>query len=141
MRNKIILTIITAILLAIICALSLITKNDTKVFNIEESQQETVASEESETAKDTKEISEQKIEKQLNKPAIPTPKTIKSETKLEIQPTEENVVQEGSIVEEIIDHGIRRNSDGTYEITREFKIKSPTKYSFVNFGFLEKVTK
>ena len=49
------------------------------------------------------------------------------------------VVQEGSVVEEAEpDYGIRKVGD-TVEVTREFRIKSPIKYSFKDFGILDNV--
>ena len=50
------------------------------------------------------------------------------------------VVQEGSVVEEVEpDYGIKKVGD-TIEVTREFKVKSPVKYSFKDFGILDKVS-
>ena len=50
------------------------------------------------------------------------------------------VVQEGSVVEEVEeDYGIKKVGN-TIEVTREFKVKSPTNYSFKDFGILDKVT-
>ena len=54
---------------------------------------------------------------------------------------ENNVLQEGSITKEVEeDYGIKKIGD-TVEITREFRIKAPTKYSFRDFGILDRVSK
>ena len=49
---------------------------------------------------------------------------------------EQLTVQEGSVVEEVEeDVGVRKIGD-VIEVTRKFNSKSPTKYSFKDFGFL-----
>ena len=57
------------------------------------------------------------------------------------QPVFDNiVVQEGSVIKEVEeDYGIKKDGD-IIEVTREFKLKSPTKYTFKGFGFLDNVT-
>ena len=146
MNNKSILVVILATLLALICAFFIMKKNNAELPDIEEKtqiQQEVI---ESQNETNTNEISEDISNKdEIKKDVKTAQKPVTKEPTTEEQTTEpvfeKTVVQEGSIVEEVEDHGIRRNSDGTYEITREFKMKSPTKYSFVDFGFLEKVSK
>ena len=61
--------------------------------------------------------------------------------KLDVIKEEADTVQVGGVIEEVEDYGVRNNEDGLVEITREFRMKSPRKYSFVDFGFLEKVTR
>lgn len=146
MNNKSILVVILATLLALLCAFFIMKKNNAELPNIEEKaqiQQEVI---EAQNETNTNEIYEDKSNKDDIKKEVGTVQsTVTKEPTSEKQTTkhvfEKTVVQEGSIVEEVEDHGIRRNNDGTYEITREFKIKSPMKYSFVDFGFLEKVSK
>ena len=43
--------------------------------------------------------------------------------------------------EEVIDAGIIKNSEGVIEITREFRANSSTKYSFKDFGIIDKSSK
>ena len=77
----------------------------------------------------------QQVVKTYSKPSAQ--KTVKNE---ETPVFDQIVVQEGSVVEEAEpDYGIRKVGD-TVEITREFKVKSPVKYSFKDFGILDKVT-
>ena len=65
-----------------------------------------------------------------------------TETKMTDEKKEGNSsVQIGGVIEEVEDYGVRTSEDGLVEITREFRMKSPRKYSFVDFGFLEKVVR
>ena len=147
MNNKLILVVILATLLALVCALFVIKKSNNELPNIEEKsqvQQEVIDfQKEVDSNVNEKEdiIEKDNVVKNINPSVMPVIKEVKQEENFEEPVLEKVVVQEGSVVEEVEDHGIRRNDDGTYEITREFKMKSPTKYSFVDFGFLEKVTK
>ena len=145
MNNKSILTIIIATILALLCAFLIMKKNDIKTAekeNINIQNKITISDEQQ-----SEEITEQVEEKDIIIDAKPMVKVqvtkptaeIKEEKKETI--IERTTIQEGGVVEEVEDYGIRKNNDGTYEITREFKMKSPTKYSFVDFGFLEKVSK
>ena len=52
------------------------------------------------------------------------------------------VVQEASIIEEVEDYGIFKDEKtGVVEITRDFKQKSPTKYSFDYFGLVNNISR
>ena len=145
MNNKSILTILIATLLALLCAFLIMKKNDIKTIEKEDIniQNEITISDEQQSEETTEQVVEKDsiidtkpvFKAQETKPTI----EIKEEKKETI--IEKTTIQEGGVVEEVEDHGIRRNDDGTYEITREFKMKSPRKYSFVDFGFLEKVSK
>lgn len=147
MNNKLVLVVILATLLALVCALFVIRKNNNELPNIEEKnqvQQEVIdfQTEVNSSAVEEEVIVEKdNVVKNIKPSAKPAIKEVKEEENFEEPALEKIVVQEGSVVEEVEDYGIRRNADGTYEITREFKMKSPTKYSFVDFGFLEKVSK
>lgn len=147
MNNKLVLVVILATLLALVCALFVIRKNNDELPNIEEKnqvQQEVIDFQtevDSSAAEEEVIVEKDNVVKNIKPSAKPAIKEVKEEENLAEPVLEKVVVQEGSVVEEVEDYGIRRNTDGTYEITREFKMKSPTKYSFVDFGFLEKVTK
>jgi hypothetical protein len=52
----------------------------------------------------------------------------------------DNILKEVSIVEEVPDYGIMKDEDGNFVITRAFKAKSPEKYSFRDFGVIDKVS-
>ena len=93
------------------------------------SESEEVVSSESAEKKDIQSSSSDNVKK-----VVVTEQTSQDESE---QPVfEQIVVQEGSVVEE--DCGIRKVGN-TVEITREFRPKSPTKYSFKDFGILDNV--
>ena len=149
MDKKITITVIIAIFLALISAFLISRKTTTvtnpkkniestqEVFVEENSLKENTVEETEEVKSDENFVSPNKSVKSANYPVIkPMEKPIKIE-----EPTFDNVViQEGSVVEEVEDYGVKKVGD-TVEVTREFKLKSPTKYSFKDFGFLETVTK
>lgn len=145
MNNKSILTIIIATLLALLCAFLIIKRDDAEapVIDNDLNVQEEVAVPTEEQKEEIIEETEEKKVVNETKPVAKAPVVKPAVDVKKEQPVFERItVQEGGVVEEVEeDHGIRRNADGTYEITREFKMKSPTKYSFVDFGFLEKVSK
>ena len=57
-----------------------------------------------------------------------------------LKPIVENIVQEASIVEEVPDYGIMKDEDGNIIITRAFGPKTKYKYSFRDFGVIDKVS-
>lgn len=145
MNNKSILTIILAALLAFLCAFFIIKRDDadTSVTDNDLNVQEEVVVSTDEPKEEIVEETKQKKMVNETKPLIKTPVEKPTVDVNKEEPVFERItVKEGGVVEEVEeDYGIKRNADGTYEITREFKMKSPTKYSFVDFGFLEKVSK
>ena len=144
MDKKKVLIIIFAIILAIIVAIFINSKRPVvapeNMMDISEDVvQESVVVEsseelEEESAEPSKEESFKKkneITKTSNKPSA-----IGEETpvlkKIEVKEVSEQVEEAGVIFE---DPGII-NENGTIVVTREFKIKSPRKYSFKDFGVL-----
>ena len=144
MNKRTIITIIIATILALIFALLFLNKNETEtVENKTVIPEEVVVQEETVDEQKTEDLEEKNIEEKPVQQVVKTyskpsaQKTVKNE---ETPVFDQIVVQEGSVVEEAEpDYGIRKVGD-TVEITREFKVKSPVKYSFKDFGILDKVT-
>ena len=150
MGKKIIITIILATLLAFLCAYLFLNKNQ-----IEEIELEQVPEVQVEIVLDEASV-ENKIEKQEdNKQEIK-----KSDSDIIIKPVEEKIIIKHDLInresenlnqevipqanvskEEAIDAGIIKNSEGVIEITREFRANSSTKYSFKDFGIIDKSSK
>lgn len=150
MDKKIIITIILATLLAFLCAYLFLNKNQ-----IEEIELEQVPEVQVEIVLDEASV-ENKIEKQEdNKQEIK-----KSDSDIIIKPVEEKIIIKHDLInreseklnqevipqvnvskEEVIDAGIIKNSEGVIEITREFRANSSTKYSFKDFGIIDKSSK
>lgn len=143
MDKKTIITIIIATILALISAFLILNKNTTKksVENVSTQQEEaSIAKEDIPNDEEIFEEAEQKEETSATeKVSMPTKNIVKPQTN-QTPVFDQIVVQEGSVVEEAEpDYGIRKIGD-TIEITREFKVKSPVKYSFKDFGIIDKVT-
>ena len=151
MDKKTIITIIIATIFALIATFVIFKKNTTTTtenINVPQQQEEVVNTEETNDENAQSEIvAEENIEenktektpvvKSVTKPAQDT--TIKNNAD-ETPVFYQIVVQEGSVVEEVEeDYGIKKVGN-TIEVTREFKVKSPTNYSFKDFGILDKVT-
>ena len=150
MDKKIFITIILATLLAFLCAYLFLNKNQ-----IEEIELEQVPEVQVEIVLDEASV-ENKIEKQEdNKQEIK-----KSDSDIIIKPVEEKIIIKHDLInreseklnqevipqvnvskEETIDAGIIKNSEGVIEITREFRANSSTKYSFKDFGIIDKSSK
>lgn len=151
MDKKIIITIILATLLAFLCAYLFFNKNQ-----IEEIELEQVPEVQEEIVLDKASV-ENKIEKQEdNKQEIK-----KSDSDIIIKPVKEKIIIKQDLInrdsenlnqevipqanvskeEDVINAGIIKNSEGVIEITREFRANSPTKYSFKDFGIIDKSSK
>ena len=144
MDKKTIITIIIATILALVSAFLILNKNTTEksVENVSTQQEETsttkedIAIDEEMFVKEVEQTEKASETEKVSKPAKNVVKPQTSQTPV----FDQIVVQEGSVVEEAEpDYGIRKVGD-TVEITREFKVKSPVKYSFKDFGILDKVT-
>lgn len=145
MNNKSIITIILAILLALVCAFY-ISKREKTLDSLNVDQQnvsqevviEESVKEESETVDS---IENQQAENLVVKKDFAVKNSTKKEEKkpVEDQTVVENVVQEASIVEEVSDYGIIKDENGNIIVTRTFG-KYPIKYSFRDFGIIDKVS-
>ena len=134
MNRKSIITVIIATLLAFLCAFLIFGLNKKESHIYENTQKvETEVLEKDDLTVDNMKSSEDIIsEKQEQKVFKIT------EEKKDI--VEQPIVQEVSIVEEVQDFGIRKTENGEFEITREFKTISPTKFSFRGYGVLDKIS-
>ena len=143
MNNKTIITIVLAAILALISAFLILNKitSEKVLEEVNTSQPKRVVAEEvlneNEENAELEDIKQEEVKKNeatvtsLNKTAKKTANVPSIDDKV--------VVQEGSVVEEVEqDYGIRKVGD-TVEVTREFRIKSPIKYSFKDFGILYNV--
>ena len=143
MNNKTIITIVLAAILALISAFLILNKitSEKVLEEVNTSQPKRVVAEEvlneNEENAELEDIKQEEVKKNeatvtsLNKTAKKTANVPSIDDKV--------VVQEGSVVEEVEqDYGIRKVGD-TVEVTREFRIKSPIKYSFKDFGILDNV--
>ena len=145
MNNKRLIIFIIALILALVCAL-FISKKDSEVAEKllpDEVKEEAVVNNEVEEKFEENSIQNEvltKIEKVFNQKEENQKVDLSSQEKENVY-SEENIVHEVGVIEEVEDFGIRKDSNGLVEITREFKLKSPTKYSFVDFGVLEKVVR
>lgn len=148
MDKKVFLTVFIAALFALLVAFVFIKNSNNADMPAKESNQvkeEVVAEEDSkeEVVVDFEEnLDNQKNEvsslksQDVKKDAVQPKGVVKQETPV----FDQIVVQEGSVVEEVEpDYGIKKVGD-TIEVTREFKVKSPVKYSFKDFGILDKVS-
>lgn len=147
MDKKTIVTIIIATIFALIATFVIFKKNTTVTSeNQDMQQQEIIVKEDKSPAEDLQETAKTEdidtVEKAPTLKKITKPNT-KNATKNEItnEPAfDKVVVQEGSVIEEVEeDYGIKKVGN-IIEVTREFKIKSPTKYSFKGFGILDNVS-
>lgn len=153
MNNKSIITVVLAIILALLCACLIIKKDEinkplsnetiSNVSQQEKKQEEAVnelKKEEIEVSKDSSDkiLQPEKILKE--KPIIN--KTIVNDSQPPVleEKVVDNILKEVSIVEEVPDYGIMKDEDGNFVITRAFKAKSPDKYSFRGFGVIDKVS-
>ena len=153
MNNKSIITVVLAIILALLCACLMMKKDEinkplsnetiSNVSQQEKKQEESVSElkeEEIEVSKDSSDkfLQPEKILKE--KPIIN--KTIVNDSQPPIleEKVVDNILKEVSIVEEVPDYGIMKDEDGNFVITRAFKAKSPDKYSFRGFGVIDKVS-
>lgn len=148
MDKKTIITVILATVLALLFACVILNKKtNSEQINQQVSQQEKVvvldeaSVEEENLVEDNATNLNEESEKAKNSASIQPIKTntVKSSTNKE-PVFNKIVVQQGSVVEEVEqDYGIKKVGN-TIEITREFKVNSPIKYSFKDFGILDKVT-
>ena len=153
MNNKSIITVVLAIILALLCVCLMMKKDEinkplsnetiSNVSQQEQKQEEAVnelKQEKIEVSKDSSDkiLQPEKILKE--KPIIN--KTIVNDSQPPIleEKVVDNILKEVSIVEEVPDYGIMKDEDGNFVITRAFKAKSPDKYSFRGFGVIDKVS-
>lgn len=150
MDKKIIITITLATLLAFLCAILFLNKNQIEEVELEqipEVQEEVVLDKASIKNKiEMPEANKQEIKKSDNDIIVkPVEEKIIIKQELinkEVEKINEEVIQQASVSkEEIIDVGIIKNNEGVIEITREFRADSPTKYSFKDFGIIYKSSK
>lgn len=144
MNIKSLITILLAILLAFLCAF-FVFKKDKNVNFVEKTQQVIQEVMEEQTNAEDKLIKE---EKEFSKTEeIKNEKSVVFKKNNEVvvedfteKPIVENIVQEASIVEEVSDYGIMKDEDGNIIITRAFSPKTKYKYSFRDFGVIDKVS-
>lgn len=153
MNNKSIITVVLAIILALLCACLMMKKDEinkplsnetiSNVSQQEQKQEEAV----NELKQEKIEVSKDSSDKILQPEKILKEKPIINKTIVnDSQPTileekvVDNILKEVSIVEEVPDYGIMKDEDGNFVITRAFKAKSPDKYSFRGFGVIDKVS-
>ena len=143
MNNKTFITIIIAIILALICVSIIYKKEEITPIIDTKSQTAQEKSVVSEAEINTQETKSEKVLTNIEKAFIEKENKINnvsSETHIKTDSaTDENYIHEAGVIEEVEDFGIKKDNNGLIEVTKEFKLKSPTKYSFVDFGFLEKV--
>ena len=144
MNNKSIMTVIVAMLLALLCTVLVFNKKEVKQIpntstEIIEKNNEIPLEESTIEVKAEKNVELKKEEKASD--FIST--SLKKEEKvLENKKAEnviENTMQEASIIEEVQDYGIMKDENGNIIVTRTFG-KYPIKYSFRDFGIIDKVT-
>lgn len=146
-RKKFVLVIAIATIFALITAIYLKNiPNNTSEELIKEESIEEILPQETETPEQTE---EQNPSTQLDKPeqadvVKTTPKVIEKTTqevssykKLELK--EVYTHQEESNPQAVVDPGII-NDNGTIVVTKEFKIKTPSKYTFEGFGSLKNIS-
>lgn len=153
MNNKSIITVILAIILALVCAFLMMKKDeinkpisDKAILNTsqqEQIQEEAVnelRQEEIKASEDSNDnfLQSEKILKE--KPIINKTIINDSQSLVLEENAVDNILKEVSIVEEVPDYGIMKDEDGNLVITRAFKAKSPDKYSFRGFGVIDKVS-
>lgn len=147
MNNKSIITVVFAIILALVCACLMMKKDeinkplsDETILNFsqrEQIQEEAV----SELKQEENNVSEVSNDKFLQQEKILKEKPIINDTQSSVEEkVVDNILKEVSIVEEVPDYGIMKDEDGNFVITRAFKAKSPDKYSFRGFGVIDKVS-
>jgi hypothetical protein len=153
MNNKSIITVVLAIILALLCACLMMKKDefnkpisDETISNIsqqEQIQEDAVSEFKQEEIKASEDYNDNFLqpEKTLKEKPI-TNKTIINDSQSPVleEKAVDNILKEVSIVEEVPDYGIMRDEDGNFVITRAFKAKSPDKYSFRGFGVIDKVS-
>ena len=147
MDKKTIITIVLATLLALVAAFIILNKNTTAVQNENNTNQQEEIIVEDETSSETEKIENKNSEeeeeeiKKDEKALRPTASTKPVKSIIKEAPSEDKtIVQEASITKDAEpDYGIRKIGE-TIEVTREFKVKSPTKYSFKDFGILDNVS-
>lgn len=143
MNRKSIITVIIAALLAFLCAFLIFGLNKKEAHIYENTQKvETEVLEKDDLTVDNMKSSEKEKLETEKKDIISDKQEQKvfkiTEEKKDI--VEQPIVQEVSIVEEVQDFGIRKTENGEFEITREFKTISPTKFSFKGYGVLDKIS-
>lgn len=152
MNNKSIITVVLAIILALVCACLMMKKEENKPISDETisniSQREQIQEESiSELKQEKITVSEDSNDKFLQPEKILKEKPIINKTIINDSQSPvleekvvDNILKEVSIVEEVPDYGIMKDEDGNFVITRAFKAKSPEKYSFRGFGVIDKVS-
>ena len=152
MNNKSIITVVLAIILALVCACLMMNKEENKPLSDETisniSQREQIQEESiSELKQEKITVSEDSNDKFLQPEKILKEKPIINKTIINDSQSPvleekvvDNILKEVSIVEEVPDYGIMKDEDGNFVITRAFKAKSPEKYSFRGFGVIDKIS-
>ena len=145
MNQKTAITITLAIVLALICALLMFKTNkedipQSEVLN-KESSQVILQDEEKNEENSEKHVNSIDDSNKINQSEKDIAKTIPVEKQKIIEsPNNENIIHEASVVEEVPDYGIAKDSNGDIIITREFGKKSAIKYSFRDFGTIDKIS-
>ena len=150
MNKKIFLIILLAIIVAFISAFLLVKgKNISPELELETTNNTPVIIEESIKTTETESLSITKEDKEEKTKENIVQTTVKKEMTaiekpviipLKVEETPQATHLEGTVAEETVDYGIYKE-DGTNNIviTRNFSSKSPKRYSFKGFGFLDKV--
>lgn len=137
MNKKTLIVIILAILLAFVVALLSNNKQEDSTSITEEIKQEEILLEEN-TTNTVEKISNETLQQTSKDNTKPI--NIKPVQTLTEPLVEKVTIQEATIIQEAEpDYGIKKLDNGDIEITREFKYKSPTTYSFKDFGFLYRI--
>ena len=145
MNQKTAITITLAIILALICAL-LIFKTNEKTSpqneNLNKEPSQVILQDEEKNKENTeKHVNSINDSNKINQSKKDIAKTIPVEKQRIIEsPSNENIIHEASVVEEVPDYGIAKDSNGNIIITKEFGKKSAIKYSFRDFGTIDKIS-
>ena len=154
MNIKPIITITIAILLALLCSLFVFKNNinNPTELNFKNEKIEFIENNVSEdfiidSSKEVQaEITEKVSKNETPKNDSDTTQKLKSEStkaiekNIKIETLSNNSFHEASITEEVPDYGIMKDENGNIIITRSFKTTSPVKYSFRDFGIIDKIS-
>ena len=146
-REKSIIIIFFAIVLALICSLLIFKPNKPKIQSNEslyENTSQILLKESEKNIEDVGLINNEPVSD--GEPVVPKIQSSFSEKKIlqekqnVSEQSKEEIIHEASIIEEVPDYGLIKDEQGNIIITREFGKKSSIKYSFRDFGVIDKVS-
>ena len=146
MNKKSFAIIFLAIILALICALLFFRTEKTSVLEIEDENnvvEQIFLEDKKEVVEEQVDITEKSEQAKIDSAQI-TQKVLKTAGTKQKEAIEENIsaidmVHEASVVEEVPDYGLIKDEKGNIIITREFGKRPVIKYSFRDFGAIDKV--